>query len=127
LWKRIKAVRHRFNDFVIVVNAVDLRRSGLDISHRLSWDRTVQDLAQASLAANGSLYEFTRVGHVVVRFDFDGAVIVPYRPGSQQTPGAQRRRFRLIRQSGCCAIPGPSRAISLGRYAVVSRAAIPAI
>jgi ATPase family associated with various cellular activities (AAA) len=77
LWAAISERRAWFKDVIIVVNASDLRRENVDISYRLSWDRTIHDLGRASLEEDGPLTELTRLGHVVVRFDLDGAAIVP--------------------------------------------------
>jgi len=60
---------------IIVVNADDLRDQGLDISRRLSWERSAIDLI---LAANTSpiLRDLSKIGDVVARFGNDGCAVL---------------------------------------------------
>jgi hypothetical protein len=71
---------------LVVLNVNDLRREGLDISRRLSWERTAGDLARARTAAlRGSteqrgfklLADLLRRADIVVRVGVEGAVFLP--------------------------------------------------
>jgi hypothetical protein len=71
LWDRIR--RHHANRTVLVVNADDLRPKGVQISRRLSWERTAEELAW-QLANNPELAPLEECKHLVIRFDLDGAL-----------------------------------------------------
>jgi hypothetical protein len=62
---------------VIIVNADDLRAQGVDISRRLSWERSAADLVTV---ANDSpiLSDLSRIGDVLVRFGNDGCVVLEH-------------------------------------------------
>jgi hypothetical protein len=60
---------------VIVVNADDLRDQGLDISRRLSWERSAADLILAAKTSD-ILGGLRHIGHVLVRFGNDGCVVL---------------------------------------------------
>jgi hypothetical protein len=73
---------------LIVLNVNDLRREGLDISRRLSWERTAGDLARARNAAFAGgasnthrgfklLYDLLGRADIVVRIGVEGAVFLP--------------------------------------------------
>ena len=59
---------------VLVVEADDLRREGIKISRRLSWERTAKELAW-QLASNPALRELGRAGCLVVRYGLEGALL----------------------------------------------------
>jgi RyR domain len=68
------AVRERHAEhLVVVVGADDLRADGVNISRRLSWERTAKDFVW-QLACNPRLRELARCKHLVVRFGIDGAI-----------------------------------------------------
>jgi hypothetical protein len=80
---------------LIVLNVDDLRREGLNVSRRLSWERTAGDLARARAAAlvkAGTglppglrvLGDLLDCADVVVRIGVEGAVFLPQNP--QDTP-----------------------------------------
>jgi hypothetical protein len=60
---------------VIIVNADDLRAQGVDISRRLSWERTALDVVSAS-RKSPLLHEMTQRGDVAVRLGSDGCVVL---------------------------------------------------
>jgi len=63
---------------LLVVSAEDLRAHGLDISRKLSWERSALDLCKRLSDAQPStvLHELATFGHLVVRFGLEGAVHV---------------------------------------------------
>jgi hypothetical protein len=58
---------------VVVVGADHLRADGVNISRRLSWERTAKELIW-QMASNRTLIPLAECGNVVVRFGIDGAV-----------------------------------------------------
>jgi hypothetical protein len=62
---------------VIVVNADDLRAQGMDISRRLSWERSAIDIVAACDAAR-MLRELCEIGDVLVRFANDGCAVLEH-------------------------------------------------
>jgi hypothetical protein len=58
---------------VVVVGADHLRAEGVNISRRLSWERTAKELIW-QMASNRTLIPLAECGNVVVRFGIDGAV-----------------------------------------------------
>jgi len=59
---------------VLVLGADDLRREGVKISRRLSWERTATDLVW-QMASNPALHPLNACAAVVVRFGVDGAIL----------------------------------------------------
>ncbi len=71
LWKLVRQ-RHA-EQMVVVVSADDLRAEGVNISRRLSWERTAKDLVW-QLACNSRISELVYCRHLIVRFGLDGAI-----------------------------------------------------
>ena len=68
-------LRKRHGDrLVLVVSADDLRRDGVKISRRLSWERTAREFVW-QMASNPALLPFNGCAAVVVRFGVDGAIV----------------------------------------------------
>jgi hypothetical protein len=61
-----------------IVNGYDLRREDIELSWRLSWERTVYDIACA-MGASNALTTLTEFADVVIRLGLEGAVVVPQR------------------------------------------------
>lgn len=61
------------DNLMIVLSADDLRAVGVQISKRLSWERTAKDFVW-QLANNVLLRPLRRCGHVIVRFGIDGVI-----------------------------------------------------
>jgi hypothetical protein len=59
---------------VLVLSADDLRREGVKISRRLSWERTATDFVW-QMASNPALLPLNACGAIVVRFGVDGAIV----------------------------------------------------
>lgn len=59
-----------------ILDAEDLRGYEVDLSRRLSWDLTAQDIARLVSEGTGPLGAVKRLGDLVVRFDLDGAAHV---------------------------------------------------
>jgi RyR domain len=83
LWQHLVSW-HR-DRLVAVVSAGDLRRSRVQISRGLSWERTAQDLAW-ELTNNPDVRGLSECAHVVVTFGAAGAVVVS-RPGRRDGAG----------------------------------------
>ena len=75
LWEHL--LRWHQDRLVVVVKVEDLRRSQVQISRGLSWERTVQDLSW-ELTYNPHVSGLSRCGHVVVSFGAAGAVLVSH-------------------------------------------------
>ncbi|ACL16036.1 RyR domain-containing protein [Methanosphaerula palustris] len=60
---------------IVVISANDLRTLGANISRRLSWERTVTDLAW-QIAYNPALRPLTAVATLVIRIGIDGALVL---------------------------------------------------
>jgi hypothetical protein len=58
---------------VVIVNADDLRYAGVNISRRLSWERTAEDFA-SELASVGNLVSLLSCRNLIVRFGCEGAI-----------------------------------------------------
>src|SRR5262249_33571481 len=71
LWNKLRS-RHA-DRLVVVVSADDLRAEGVQISRRLSWERTAKDFVW-QLASNPALIALANCRHLVVRFGIDGAI-----------------------------------------------------
>ena len=73
LWEHL--LRWHRDRLVVVVRVEDLRRSQVQISRGLSWERTTQDLAW-ELTHNPDVGGLSECAHVVVLFGAAGAVVV---------------------------------------------------
>jgi len=72
LWKKI--IRHHKDQTVVIINANDLREHGVNISRRLSWEKTVLDFC---LQLNNPLIkELCKCKHIIIRFGLDGAIFL---------------------------------------------------
>jgi hypothetical protein len=69
---------------IVVVDADDLRPVGVNISRRLSWERSAKDLVW-QLACNAELTALANCGNLIVRFGLDGAVLYGRRGGRIET------------------------------------------
>ena len=61
---------------IVIMNADDLRAHSVDISRRLSWERSAVDIVAAS-SASDILRELSELGDVVIRLGSDGCVVLP--------------------------------------------------
>ncbi|KAE8153069.1 hypothetical protein BDV25DRAFT_137314 [Aspergillus avenaceus] len=63
------------NNLIIVVDADDLRRSGIDISRHLSWMKSTEDFVRNLQASQDPRHRLLqRCTHLIVRFDCDGVL-----------------------------------------------------
>lgn len=85
LWNKLR--QDHADRLVVVIGAEDLRRSGVGISHRLSWERTAQEFVW-QMASNPALVSLNNCAHVVVRFGVDGAMLY-----SRRAAGGRARLF----------------------------------
>jgi hypothetical protein len=72
LWKFLQE-RHS-ERLIVVIDADDLRLAGMNISRRLSWERTALDFAW-HIANDDAFKELAACSHLVVRFGLDGAIL----------------------------------------------------
>jgi RyR domain len=92
LWEHL--LRWHRERLVVVVRIDDLRRSQVQISRGLSWERTAQDLSW-ELTHNPDVSDLSRCAHVVVSFGAAGAVLMS-RPDSRSAETGGRPDFRLV-------------------------------
>ena len=88
LWQHL--LRHWADRLVVVMTVDDLRRTAVQISRELSWERTAEDLVR-ELVRNPYVNGLSHCAHVVVSLNTDGAVLLtkrptPGRPGDQTEP-----------------------------------------
>ncbi|KAF3401259.1 hypothetical protein DPV78_006080 [Talaromyces pinophilus] len=58
---------------IVIVNAEDLRREGIELSRHLSWEKTCEDFVR-ELACNGQVVSLLQCAHLIVCFDSDGVI-----------------------------------------------------
>ncbi len=75
--------KHHAARLAVVLSADDLRREGVKISRRLSWERTATDLVW-QMASNPALLPLNACAAVIVRFGVDGAILFAARPGGAE-------------------------------------------
>ncbi len=68
-------LEHHADRLIVIISANDLRTLGANISRRLSWERTVSDLAW-QLAFHPALRPLTQVATLIIRIGIDGALIL---------------------------------------------------
>lgn len=71
MWDRLRQCDP--DRLVVVVSARALRDCGVNLSRRLSWERTAKDFVW-QLACNPRLAALANLKHLVVRLDLDGAI-----------------------------------------------------
>ena len=80
LWRKLK--KDHNDKLVTVVSADDLRKFGVKISRRLSWERTAQELVW-QLTSNSKLYPLHQSEWLIVRFGPDGFLLFKNKNGEQ--------------------------------------------
>ncbi|MBT9136742.1 MAG: hypothetical protein DDT34_01824 [Firmicutes bacterium] len=73
LWNHLR--KNHADKLVVVMTVNDLRRSQVQISRQVSWERTAQDLAW-ELLYNPNVNGLTQCAHVIVSFDTVGAILL---------------------------------------------------
>ncbi len=58
---------------IVIVNAEDFRREGIELSRHLSWEQTCEDFVR-ELACNGQVVSLLECAHLIVCFDCDGVI-----------------------------------------------------
>lgn len=101
LWEEIQ--EHHADRLVVVISADDLRSEGVNLSRRLSWERTAKDFVW-QMASNPELSTLHNCSYLIVRFGLDGAILYRRRGGIVES-----RLFfdPIIGEDGFCTIyPG---------------------
>jgi hypothetical protein len=75
LWKQL--IENHADRLIVVISANDLRTLGANISRRLSWERTVTDLAW-QIRYNPDLRPLLAAHTLVIRIGIDGALILQH-------------------------------------------------
>lgn len=78
LWDHVR--KFHADRLVVVLSADHLRAEGVQLSRRLSWERTAKDFVW-QLAANPAVGALANSTHLVVRFGLDGAIYQRRRDG----------------------------------------------
>lgn len=79
LWDQLLA--DHADRLVVIISATDLRALGANISRRLSWERTVNDLAW-QITYNPVIRPLTAAAALIIRIGIDGALVL--RPTGQR-------------------------------------------
>ncbi|HNS50566.1 MAG TPA: RyR domain-containing protein [Anaerolineae bacterium] len=80
LWERL--ISQYAERLIVITTAQDLRTTAIQISKRISWERTAQDVAW-ELTYNPLVNSLTQAAHLVVSFDCAGAILLG-RDGQRQ-------------------------------------------
>jgi hypothetical protein len=80
LWDHL--LKSHADRLVVVMTANDLRRSEVQISRRLSWERTAQDVVW-ELTHNPRVNGLSRCAHIIVSFDTAGGILLSEREGAR--------------------------------------------
>jgi hypothetical protein len=78
LWEAVR--ENHAERMIVVINADDLRQAGVQMSRRLSWERTAQDFVW-QMACNSDLIALNNCAYLIVRFGADGARLHTRRGG----------------------------------------------
>jgi hypothetical protein len=78
LWELVR--KNHADRLVVVISANDLRECGVNISRRLSWERTAQDFIW-QMANNRAVRSLADCANLVVRFGIDGTILYTRREG----------------------------------------------
>ena len=71
LWEHV--FKNHSDRLIVIVNADDLRSSGVNISRCLSWEKTALDFVW-QMASNPKLLPFANCSNLIVAFGLDGAI-----------------------------------------------------
>ncbi len=71
LWNHIE--KNHLNKTIVVINADDLRSKGVNISKRLSWERTALDFVW-QMNNNPNLVSLSKCNHLIIPFGVEGAI-----------------------------------------------------
>ena len=72
LWEEL--LKKHSDRLIVLVSAEDVRRSGINISRKLSWEKTAIDFME-QIQKNSKLADIRNCGYFIVRFDTDGAIL----------------------------------------------------
>jgi len=78
LWEELQ--KYHSDRLIVVINADHLRREGVSISRRLSWERTAKDFVW-QMACNKELINLNNCAHLIVTFGVDGVILHTRRQG----------------------------------------------
>jgi hypothetical protein len=71
LWEHV--FKNHLERLIVIINADDLRSSGVNISRCLSWEKTALDFVW-QMASNPKLMQFVNCSNLIVGFGLDGAI-----------------------------------------------------
>ncbi|MBN2367121.1 MAG: AAA family ATPase [Calditrichaeota bacterium] len=77
LWEEL--LQNHTERLIVMVSAEDVRRSGINISRQLSWEKTAIDFME-QMQNNPKLADIHNCGYFIVRFDTDGAILYSNQP-----------------------------------------------
>lgn len=98
LWEYL--IGHCADRLIVIMTINDLRRSEVQISRQLSWERTAQDLAW-ELVHNPRINGVARCAATIVTFDYTGAFLLTPEVDPGSSPSG-RRLARLLFDPGVC-------------------------
>lgn len=81
LWEKL--LKPHSDNLVVIVSAKDLRDYGVNISRKLSWERTADDFVW-QVSNNPNITDLKTLKHLVVRFGIDGAIYYRFNDGSPE-------------------------------------------
>jgi len=73
-------IRSHADRLVVVTTAEDLRKTAIQVSENISWERTAQDVVW-ELTYNPAVNSLSQARHLVVSFDCAGAILLERDPG----------------------------------------------
>jgi hypothetical protein len=101
LWEHL--IAHHADRIIVVISADDLRRSPVQITRQLSWERTAEELA-AELIFNPHINQLSRCASVVVSFHTAGSYVYSKAAPTRRNEGGGARELanhRLFLDPAC--------------------------
>lgn len=81
LWGAISQ-KNLLNRMILIINANDLREEGVNISRKLSWDRTIADFV--TILAYKNHKQMEKCPHILVRFGLEGMIYYRLSSGKEK-------------------------------------------
>ena len=93
LWKEITKMEYR-ERLIVIINANNLREEGVNISRKLSWERTISDFL-LKIPTYKNYTELAKCPHILVRFGLEGVVYYYEEAGKMPVMETKNRVFYL--------------------------------